>query len=179
MWRTGTIFLRCEELVLNFHKCEESVPNSQTCEESVPKPHICEELVANYHSWKIDIKTHMCEELVPNPRTCEKLALNHHRLVWWENWCFIVTDVSDKTVKNWNRMQNVAAWGGAILSMIGIRMYAIWHLPTCVQVPIFRALWVIGTNSSQFKICELWNLRSPYRHEQAGRDTPMLEYLMR
>ena len=52
--------------------------------------------------------------------------------------------------------------------------YGIWD----VQVPIFRALWVIGTNSSQFEICELCNLRSPYRHEQAGRVTPMLEYLM-
>ena len=30
---TGSIFLRCEELVLNFHKCEESVPVLHTCEE--------------------------------------------------------------------------------------------------------------------------------------------------
>ena len=30
---TGSIFLRCEESVLNFQKCEESVPVLHTCEE--------------------------------------------------------------------------------------------------------------------------------------------------
>ena len=33
--RTGSIFLRCEELVLNFYKCEELVPVLHTCEELV------------------------------------------------------------------------------------------------------------------------------------------------
>ena len=47
-----------------------------------------------------------------------------------KNWYLIVTDVSDKTVKNRNRMQNAAylvcVWGGgAFLSMCGIRMCAI------------------------------------------------------
>ena len=37
-WRTNTGFLRCEELVPNFHKCDESVPN----------PHIGETLVLNH-----------------------------------------------------------------------------------------------------------------------------------
>ena len=47
----------------------------------------------------------MCEELVPHPQTCESLVPSYHR------W-LIVTDVSDKNVKNWNRMQNAADWGG-------------------------------------------------------------------
>ena len=50
-------FLRCEELVLNFHKCEDSVP----------VPHTCKELVLNFHK---------CEESVPNPHICEKLVPN-------------------------------------------------------------------------------------------------------
>ena len=50
---TGSIFLRCEELVLNFHKCEESVPAL----------HTCEELVHNFHK---------CEKSVPNAHRCEK-----------------------------------------------------------------------------------------------------------
>ena len=29
-----------------------------------------------------------------------------------KNWYFIVTDVSEKTVKNWNRMQISAYFGG-------------------------------------------------------------------
>ena len=39
------------------------------------------------------------------------------------NWNLIVTDVSDKTEKNWNRMQNAADLGGT-LSMWRMRMYA-------------------------------------------------------
>ena len=38
LWRTGSIFLRCEELVLNFHKCEK-----YACEELVHNFHKCEE----------------------------------------------------------------------------------------------------------------------------------------
>ena len=41
-----------------------------------------------------------------------------------KNWYLIVTDDRDKTAKNWNRMQNAADLRG-ILSMLGIRMYAI------------------------------------------------------
>ena len=45
--RTGSIFLSCEELVLNFHKCEESVPVPQTCEELVLDFRKSEESVPN------------------------------------------------------------------------------------------------------------------------------------
>ena len=41
-----------------------------------------------------------------------------------KNWYLIFTYVSDKTVKNENRVQNAADLGG-ILSMLGISMYAI------------------------------------------------------
>ena len=63
---------------------------------------------------KNGIKTHTCEELVPNPHTCEKLVPNYR--TYMKNWYFIVTDISYKTVENWNRMQNAADFGG-ILSM--------------------------------------------------------------
>ena len=46
----------------------------------------------------------MCELLVRNPHTCDKLVPNYHRCE--ELVLFIAVDVSDKTVKNWNRMQN-------------------------------------------------------------------------
>ena len=59
------------------------------------------------------VSSHTCEGLVPNLYTCENLVPNHHRC---ENWDIIVIYVSDKTVKNWNRMQNAADFGG-ILSM--------------------------------------------------------------
>ena len=53
-----------------------------------------------------------------------------------KNCYLIVTDVSDKTVKNWNRMQNAVDWvggGGGILSiLLGISMYAIGNLTSCV-----------------------------------------------
>ena len=57
--RTGSIFLRCEELVLNFHKCEELVPVL----------HTCEELVLNFYK---------CEESVPVLHTCEESVFNFH-----------------------------------------------------------------------------------------------------
>ena len=41
----------------------------------------------------------MCEEVVPNPHICDKLV---------QDCYLIVTDVSDKTLKNWNRVQNAA-----------------------------------------------------------------------
>ena len=50
----------------------------------------------------------MCEELVPNPHTCENLV---QIITDVKNWYLIVTDVSDKTVKNWNRMQNATDLG--------------------------------------------------------------------
>ena len=53
--RTGTILLRCEELVPFFHKCEESVPNPHAYEESVPNPHICQIGIKHV---KCCIKTH-------------------------------------------------------------------------------------------------------------------------
>ena len=70
---------------------------------------------------KNGIKTHTCDELV--------LILTHVKN-WYQiithikNWYLIATYVSDKTVKNWNRMRNAADLGG-ILFMLGIRMYAI------------------------------------------------------
>ena len=79
-----------------------------------------------------------------------------------KNWYLVVTDVSDKNVKNWNRMQNAEEFGG-ILSMSGIRMYAIimkfdfvriflqrvkyWYEICDVLVPIIRVQCKIGTNS--------------------------------
>ena len=50
----------------------------------------------------------MCEELVPNPQTCGNLV---QIITDVKNWYLIVTDVSDKTVKNLNRMQNAADLG--------------------------------------------------------------------
>ena len=79
VWRTSTVFLRCKELIPNFHKCEESAPIPHTCKESVPNPHICEKLVSNHHLLKIGIKTLTCGELVPNPHTCEILVPNYQR----------------------------------------------------------------------------------------------------
>ena len=43
----------------------------------------------------------MCEELVPIPHTCEIIVTNYMTDV--QIWYLIATDVSDKTVKNWNR----------------------------------------------------------------------------
>ena len=91
----------CEDLVAIFHKCEESVPNPHTCEGSVQNPQICEKLVSKHHMCKIGIKTHTCEEMVPKPHTCENC---YQFITHMKNWYLIVTDVSDKTVKNWNRM---------------------------------------------------------------------------
>ena len=42
-----------------------------------------------------------------------------------------------------------------------------WYEICDVLVPIIHALWRIGTNSSQYEICEMWNLRfnkAPYLH---------------
>ena len=44
----------------------------------------------------------MCDELVPYPHICDKLV---------QDCYLIVTDVSGKTLKNWNRVQNAADWG--------------------------------------------------------------------
>ena len=41
-----------------------------------------------------------------------------------KNWYLIITDASNKTVKDWNRMQNATDLEGFFL-MCGIRMYAI------------------------------------------------------
>ena len=47
-------------------------------------------------------------ELVPNHHTCDKLVPNYHRC---EELGLNRTDVSDRTVKNWNRMLNAADFG--------------------------------------------------------------------
>ena len=68
--RIGSIFLKCEELVLNFHKCDESVP----------VPHTCEGLVLNFHQCDGSVPNpHTCEKLVPNANTCEKMVQNNNR----------------------------------------------------------------------------------------------------
>ena len=46
-----------------------------------------------------------------------------------KNWCLIVTDVSDKIMKNWNGMQNAADFGGGV----GVFKFAyICNLTSCV-----------------------------------------------
>ena len=51
-------------------------------------------------------------------RTIEELVQNTHAKHWYEiityinNWYLIDTYASDKTVDNWNRMQNAADFGG-------------------------------------------------------------------
>ena len=144
-----------------------------TCTKS---SYLLKRLVSNHHIWKICIKTHPCQELVPNPDTCETHWHQFTRFITdVKNWYLIVTDVSDKTMKNWDRMLNAADFfrgGGGILSMWGIRIYALWNwlrayfsqsvrywYETCdvlVHVPIFHVLWGIGTNSSQCEIYEVW-----------------------
>ena len=44
VWRSGTIFLRCEEMVPIFHKCEELVLNRYMCQGHILKYHICKVL---------------------------------------------------------------------------------------------------------------------------------------
>ena len=94
-------FLTCEELV----RCEESVPNPYTCEDSVPYPHTGEKNGIKLSYVKNGIKTHTNEEMVPNHHTFEKLVPNYHAC---EELVLSRTYISDKTVKNWNRMQNAA-----------------------------------------------------------------------
>ena len=57
---------------------------------------------------KSGIKTPTCEELVLKHHTCEKLLPIYHT---YKKLVLDLTDVSDKTVKNWNRMQNAADKG--------------------------------------------------------------------
>ena len=54
-----------------------------------------------------------------------------------KNWYLIVTDVSEDLESN----AKYSRFGG-ILSMWGIRMYAIWNLTSCV---FFHKVWDIGT----------------------------------
>ena len=101
---------------------------SHTCEELVPNPHTCEKLIPNYQR---------CEKLVPNYHRCEELVL-------------VVTDVSDKTVKNWNRMQNAADLEGVFYqsdayAYMLYRAYfsqsvRYWYEICDVLVPIFHML---------------------------------------
>ena len=65
-------------------------------------------------------------------------------------------------------MQNVAAWGSYFINERDTHVCSItfayvrifhkvryWYGICDVQVPFFRVLCVIGTNSSQFEICEV------------------------
>ena len=71
-------------------------------------------------------------------------------------------------VKNWNRMQNAADFGG-ILSICWIRMYATYNFTTCVfftkcEILVWNT-WCIGTNflravRNWYQFFMVWNLRS-------------------
>ena len=84
---------------------------------SVPNPHS----VKNRYQILISVKNWYqiitCETLV-SKLTCAKnwyLTITHMKKLvpkyhlYMKNWYLIFTDVSDKTVKNWNRVQNAAA----------------------------------------------------------------------
>ena len=96
------------------------------------------------------------------------------KLTDFKNWYMylIVTDVSDKTVKIWKRMQNAADLGvfyqceeyACMLYEIDfVRIcHKVWDIGTkyvTYRYQFSRALWGIGTNFSQCDIDEVWNLR--------------------
>ena len=85
-------------------------------------------------------------------------------ITYIKNWYLIVTDVIDKTVKNWNGMQKAFRLDG-ILSMSGIRKYAteidfvgnFHNVGYCYEIydiliSFLHALWWICANSSQYVI---------------------------
>ena len=161
MWRIGTKF-------------------SQMWWIGTKSPHVWRIDTKSAHLWKIGIKSshvknwyqnsHVCRsvELVANPHTCEKLIPN---ITHMKNWYLIATAVSNKTVKNWNRMQNAADLGGGgyFINVRNTRMYAIWYLTSCVFFTkceiLIRNMWRIGTNFSRsvrnsYQFFTVWNLRS-------------------
>ena len=101
--------VRCKELVPHFHKCKKSVPNPHTCEESVQNPDIrekwyqlisCANMVSKLTRVKIKY------QILTQVKNWYQIIT--HMMIWY----LIVADVSEKTVKNRNRMKKCGRWGG-------------------------------------------------------------------
>ena len=92
---------------------------THTCEELVPHPHTCEKLVSNHHRWEevvgfflnpfFEFRNDLYVKLLYYMYTC--CYTKNEIKVLTKKWYWIVTDVSDKTVNNWNRKQNAADFG--------------------------------------------------------------------
>ena len=138
----GTIILRCEKLVpffptnvKNRYKIITHVKNRYQILTSV-KIGIKSSHVKSLY------QNHTCEELVPNPPTCENLVPNYHRC---GELVIIVTDVSDKIVKNSNRTQNAAEEYACMPYEIRLRVYFLpsviyWYEICDVLVPILHSM---------------------------------------
>ena len=161
MWRTSTLW----RFGSNF---------SQMWRIGTKSSHVWRIGTKSSHLWKIGIKashvkigikTHTCEEMIPKPHTCEKLlpiyhtyeelVLDRHRCQW-QNCVELESNVK------------CSRFGG-ILSMWGIRMYAIWNLISCVFFTkceiLVRNMWRIGANFSRavrnwYQFFTVWTVRS-------------------
>ena len=110
----------------------------RTREELVPILHTREELVSILHT---------CKQTVPNPHTCDDV-----------NYLSESTTCAMR-VKNWNRMQNAAAFGGYLIDVsnmndgyiefdyvrISLTCEKYWYEIRDVLVPILHTVLEIGT----------------------------------
>ena len=123
------------------------------------------------HVWRIGTKSSHLWKHWYKITKCKKMVSKFTRVKNWykiltyvkkryqiithnKNWYLIVTYVSDKTVKNWNRMQNAADLG-EFLSMWRIRIHAIWNLTWCLFSQSVRYWYEMVTYWYQFfTVCD-------------------------
>ena len=184
MWRTGTINLRCEGTIPNFHKCEELVPNPRiigtksshqlkhwyqiiTCEKFVSK-------LTRMKNWYKTFLTHL-KKLVPNYHRCEELVLNRHGWQW-------------QNCEELESNAKCSRFGGYFINERNTHVCYIKLCEKYARSRISKLLWNstsfvfsqsvrywyeicdrrIGIHSSQCEIYEVWNL---FDRAQRGKKT--------